>query len=210
MFMLQSIHMYTISEFAKKVGVTVHTLQRWDREGRLVAKRTHTNRRYYTEEDLAYVLGQSNPVSRKTIVYCRVSSQAQKPDLKNQREVLEQFCVARGIAVDEWIEEIGGGMNFKRKKFLKLVDEIIAQEIGVLIIAHKDRLSRFGFSLIEHLCKKASCELLVMNTQSLSPEQEMVEDLMTIIHCFSSRLYGLCNYRKSLKKALKDDTRASD
>ena len=197
--------MYTPSEFAEKIGVTVHTLQRWDREGRLIAKRTHTNRRYYTDEDTYRVLGESPHTSKTTVVYCRVSSAAQKPDLVNQRRMLEQFCAARGIAVDEWVEEIGGGLNFKRKRFLAVVDRIVAGEIGILVIAHKDRLARFGFALIEHLCEQARCEIVVLNAESLSPEQEMVEDLMTIVDCFSSRLHGLRNYRKSLKKALEDD-----
>jgi len=197
--------MYTPSEFAKKINVTVHTLQRWDREGRLVAKRTHTNRRYYTDEDAHRVLGEFPQTSKTTVVYCRVSSTAQRPDLLNQRRTLEQFCVARGRVVDEWIEEIGGGLNFKRKGFLSVIDRIVIGEIGALVIAHKDRLARFGFPLIEHLCEQAHCELVILNTESLSPEREMVEDLMTIVQCFSSRLYGLRNYRKSLKKALEND-----
>ena len=202
--------MYTISEFAQKVGVTVHTVQRWDREGRLVAKRTLSNRRYYTDEDLQQVLGTSPQKDQQMVGYCRVSSQAQRPDLVNQRRMLEQFCAARGLVVDEWVDEIGGGMNFRRKKFLSIIDRIVAGDIGVLVIAHQDRLARFGFPLIEHLCAMNGCELVVMNTESLSPEREMVEDLMTIVHCFSSRLYGLRNYRKSLKKALEDDTRTQD
>lgn len=202
--------MYTPSEFGKKIGVTVHTLQRWDREGRLVAKRTHTNRRYYTNEDIERVFGPLVKVQGITVVYCRVSSVAQKPDLANQRGMLEQFCAARGMVVDEWIEETGGGLNFKRKRFLTLVDRIVAGEIKTLVLAHKDRLVRFGFGLMEHLCERAGCEVIIMNTESLSPEREMVEDLMTIVHCFSSRLYGLRNYRKSLKKALEDDTQSPD
>ena len=195
--------MYTIGEFAKRVGVAVHTLQRWDREGRLRPKRTLSNRRYYTEEDVATVLGNVLPVrQKKIVVYCRVSSPTQKVDLAHQRQVLEQFCSAQGFAVDDWIEEIGGGLNFKRKHFLTLVDGIVAREIGILVIAHKDRLTRFGFDLLAHLCEVHHCELLVMNTESLSPEQEMVQDLMAIIHCFSSRLYGLRNYRKALKEAM--------
>ncbi len=204
--------MYTIGEFAKKVGVAVHTLQRWDREGRLQSHRTLNNRRYYTDADVATVLGTSLEAGgqRKSVVYLRVSSPAQKPDLVNQRKALEQFCVARGIIVDEWMDEIGGGLNFQRKRLLSLVDRIVAGEIGRLIIAHKDRLARFGFDLIAHLCERHQCELLVLNTESLSPEQEMVQDLMTIIHCFSSRLYGLRNYRKALKEALAHGHNADD
>ncbi len=147
-----------------------------------------------------------SPERRKVVVYCRVSSAAQKPDLTNQRQMLEQFCAARGIAVDEWVEEIGSGMNFKRKKFLALIDRIVVGEIETLVTAHQDRLTRFGFDLLEHLCEQANCTLVVMNSESLSPEREMVEDLMTILHCFSSRLYGLRNYRKALKEALADDS----
>jgi len=206
--------MYTIGAFAKKVGIAVHTLQRWDREGRLHPKRTLSNRRYYTEDDVATVLGISPaPQHKKSVVYLRVSSPTQKPDLAHQRDVLEQFCSARGVRVDEWIEEIGGGLNFKRKHFLALVDGIVAQEIGILVIAHQDRLTRFGFDLMAHLCEAHHCELLVMNTESLSPEQEMVHDLMSIIHCFSRRLYGLRKYRKALKEALAhahDDQRPQD
>jgi len=195
--------MYTIGEFAKLVGVVPKTLQRWDREGRLKAHRTVTNQRYYTDEDLAIVLGlEKHAKKKRCVVYCRVSSPAQKPDLVNQRQNLEQFCTARGLVVDEWFEEIGGGLNFQRKKFLALVDSIIAGDVGMLVIAHKDRLARFGFPLIEHLCEMHYCELIVMNNQSLSPEQELTQDLLTILHCFSSRLYGLRNYRKTLKEAL--------
>jgi putative resolvase len=199
------VSMYTVGEFAKRVGVAVKTLQKWDREGRLTAHRAVNNRRYYTDADLAVALGldpAQQQTTRKSVVYCRVSSAAQKPDLQNQRQVLEQFCAARGIAVDEWIDEIGGGLNFQRKQLLRLVDDIVAGKIGTLVIAHKDRMARFGFDLIAHLCEQHRCDLLVLNTESLSPEQEMVQDLMTIIHCFSSRLYGLRNYRKTLQEAL--------
>jgi excisionase family DNA binding protein len=101
--------MYTIGEFAQRVGVAVKTLQKWDREGRLPAHRTLNQRRYYTDDDLAVVLGIDQPRHpRRTIVYCRVSSPAQKADLLKQLQVLEQFCAAQGITVDDWLEEIGG------------------------------------------------------------------------------------------------------
>ncbi|HEX2906432.1 MAG TPA: IS607 family transposase [Phototrophicaceae bacterium] len=202
--------MYTPAEFAKKIGVTVHTLQRWDREGRLVAKRTHTNRRYYTDDDLPQVLGQLPEPSGRTVVYCRVSNAAQQPDLARQRQLLEQFCAARGLAVDEWIEEIGGGLNFKRQGFLALIDRILAREIGTLVIAHQDRLVRFGFPLIEHICNVTGCQLIVMNTESLSPPRELIEDLLIIVQGFSSRVPGLRHIQKMLTKTLKDGPPASD
>jgi excisionase family DNA binding protein len=197
---------YSITEFARRLGVTVKTLQRWDREGRLVALRTPTNRRVYTDEHLYQVLPQRQSQERATVVYMRVSGQAQKPDLVNQRAVLKQFCAARGLAVSQWVSEIGGGLNFKRPKFLALIDRIVTNQVGMVVMAHKDRLMRFGFDLFAHLCRSHGCEVVVMNTETLSPEQEMVQDLMTITHCFSARLYGLRNYRKALDRALKDST----
>jgi putative resolvase len=198
--------MYTPAQFARRVNVSVKTIQKWDRLGILPAKRTITNRRYYTDEDLSAALRIPRvPSVRRTVAYCRVSSQAQKPDLANQKRILEQYCQQQHIEVDEWIMEIGGGMNFKRKQFLRLVDQILAGEVERLVLAHQDRLARFAYSLLVHLCQSHQCELLVMNTEELSPEQELVQDLITITHCFSSRLYGLRNYRKALEKAIADD-----
>src|SRR6266566_5244038 len=203
--------MYTPSQFAKKVGVSVKTIQKWDRIGVLPAKRTITNRRYYTDEDLAAALRLPRlQKDRRTVAYCRVSSQAQQPDLLNQQAVLQVYCERQGIVVDEWILEIGGGLNFERKQFLKLVDAIVAGEIACVVLAHRDRLARFGYKLLAHLCQTHQCKLVVMNSETLSPEQELVQDLITITRCFSSRLYGLRNYRKALQKALKDDQSAQD
>jgi predicted site-specific integrase-resolvase len=202
---------YNAAQFAKLAGVSVKTLQRWDREGRLKpAARTPGNRRLYTPEQLNQVLNRVSKIKQVTIAYLRVSSQGQKPDLSNQRAALEQFCIARGIAVDEWISEIGGGLNFKRPKFSDLVDRIVRSELSTLVIAHKDRLARFGYELLAHLCETHGCQIVVLNTESLSPEQELVQDLMKIVHCFSSRLYGLRNYRKAIQKALTDDQGTQD
>lgn len=202
---------YNISEFSKVIGVAVKTLQRWDREGRLTPTRTPGNRRVYTDDHVAQATGLvRKTIERKTVVYMRVSSPAQKPDLENQYVNLQQFCIASGIAVDEWVKEIGGGLNFARPKFLKIVDAIVFGQVEQLVIAHKDRLVRFGYELLEHLCQRHGCKLIVMNVESLSPEQEMIQDMLAIVHCFSSRLYGLRNYQKALREALENDTRAQD
>ena len=193
---------------ARLLGCSVKTLQRWEREGRLIpVARTDSNRRLYTEAQIREFIGLRQSASEPTrlIAYCRVSSAAQKPDLANQRKVLEEFVVAKGLANVEFVEEVGGGLNFKRKRFLALMDEIGRREVKTLILAHRDRLTRFGFEWFEHFAKINGCELLVLNQERLSPQQEMVQDLMTIVHCFSSRLYGLRNYRKKLDDALKKD-----
>jgi putative resolvase len=200
----------TITQAAQMLGVTVKTMQRWEREGRLVPiARSETNRRRYTTDQIQEFLGMRKygvvDSSKRMVAYCRISSQAQKPDLKNQRRILEEFCIAKGLANVEFIEEVGGGLNFERKKFTALMDAVGRGEVGMLIIAHKDRLTRFGFEWFAHYAKINGCELLVLNQERWSPEQEMVQDLMTIVHCFSSRLYGLRNYRKKLNEALKGD-----
>src|SRR6266702_2947551 len=203
--------MYTPSQFAKKVGVSVKTIQKWDRIGVLPAKRTITNRRYYTDEDLRLALRLPGvQKDRRTVAYCRVSSQAQQPELANQQAVLRAFCKQQAIQVDEWITEIGGGLNFERKQFLRLIDAILAGEVACVVLAHPDRLARFGYQLLLHLCRTHQCKLVVMNTETLSPLEELVQDLITITQCFSSRLDGLRNYRKALQKAIKDDQSAQD
>lgn len=90
-------------------------------------------------------------------------------------------------------------MNFKRKKFLALMDRIQHGEIERLIIAHKDRLVRFGFDLIAHIAEESGCEIVVVNQPSCSPEQEMVEDMLAIVHTFSCRLYGMRKYKQQLQ-----------
>jgi predicted site-specific integrase-resolvase len=194
--------MYTLGKAAKYLGYVPKYLQRLDREGKLVAYRTMTNQRYYTKDQLDRFLGISNIV-KVSVAYCRVSSQAQRPDLKNQRSILENFCITKGYENVEYIEEIGGGLSFKRPLFQQLVLDIMSKKVDKLIIAHKDRLSRFGFELIKFVCDQNDCKIICIESEQLSPEQEMVQDLMTIVHCFSSRLYGLRNYKKSLKEALK-------
>ncbi|MGO4576678.1 IS607 family transposase [Cupriavidus sp. 2TAF22] len=200
---------YSTGKAAEMLGVSVKTLQRWEREGRLIpASRSDSNRRVYTEQQLADFRGlqrSGGKAPTRVVVYCRVSSAAQKPDLANQRRVMEEFVVARGLANVEFIEEIGGGLNFQRKRFQALMNEIGQREIRVLVVAHSDRLTRFGFEWFEHYAKTNGCEILVLNQERLSPEQEMVQDLMTIVHCFSSRLHGLRNYKKKLQEALDAD-----
>ncbi|SMD20637.1 Predicted site-specific integrase-resolvase [Kibdelosporangium aridum] len=139
---------------------------------------------------------------RKTVVYCRVSSPGQRDDLASQVAAMEQFCLARGLAVDEWVTEVGGGMNLVRGKFLNLMDAVERGDVAILVIAHKDRLARFGFDYLNHVATKNGCEILVVNQESLSPQQEMVEDLLAIVHTFSCRLDGLRRYEKTLKEEL--------
>jgi predicted site-specific integrase-resolvase len=100
---------------------------------------------------------------------------------------------------------VGGGLTFKRKRFLEILDAIGRRAVKALMLAHRDWLTRFGFEWFEHVARSNGSELLVLNQERLSPEQDMVQDLMTIVPGFSSRLYGLRNDRKKLNEALKQD-----
>ena len=189
---------YSIGEFAKRIGRSPGTVRRWEQEGKITPKRLPSGHRYFDESDVRLMLGGA-PVSRVTAVYCRGSGSGQKDDLASQVKAMETYCLNAGIAVDEWIEEIGGGMDFKRKKFLALIDRIQHGEIERLIVAHKDRLVRFGFDLISHIAEESGCEIVVLNQPSCSPEQEMVKDMLAIVHTFSCRLYGIRKYRQQLQ-----------
>jgi putative resolvase len=127
-----------------------------------------------------------------------VSSAGQKKDLCSQRNAVEAFCLAAGKAIDQKFEDIGSGLNYKRKYFLLLMEMVETGEVAEIIVAHKDRLVRFGFEWFEKFCKDHGAKILVMNSEALSPEEEMTKDLLSIIHCFSSRLYGLRKYKKKI------------
>jgi putative resolvase len=189
---------YRIHEFAERIGRSPATVRRWEREGKIVAKRLPSGHRYFDESDVRAMMGAA-PEKRETVVYCRVSSAGQKDDLASQVAAMEMYCRLAGIPVDHWIQEVGGGMNFKRKHFLAIVDRIQRGEIAKLLIAHKDRLMRFGFDLFHYIATKNGCEVVVVNQESLSPQQEMVEDLMAIVHTFSCRLYGMRKYKSEIK-----------
>ena len=114
---------------------------------------------------------------------------------------MEAYGLGAGVAVDEWLSEIGGGLNFKRKVFLSLMERIEKREIAHLPVAHRDRLTRFGFDWFEHFATQHGCTITVVNRESLSPQEEMVEDWMSIVPAFSCRLYGLRPYRKPIRGA---------
>ncbi len=198
--------MLTLSQAAARAGVHVKTLQRLDRVGRLTATgRTATGRRWYAEADIDAFFGitlEQKASDARPFAYCRVSSAAQKPDLQNQKRVLGDFCAARGLAEVVWVEEVGGGLNYGRPRFLDLMDRVERGEASHLILAHKDRLTRFGYPWFERFATRHGCQVLVLDDERLAPEREMVEDLMTIVHGFSRRLSGLKDTKKHLRQSL--------
>ncbi len=191
---------YKPNEFSKMIGVSVKTLQRWDREGKFKAYRTPSNRRYYTHKQYIDYMGDSNSTHGKIVIYTRVSTSNQKDDLNNQVEFLKQYANAKGMIIDEVFEEIGSGLNYNRKKWNKLIEDCMLGNIKTVLIAHKDRFIRFGYDWFERFLKSHGVDIIVVNNEKLSPQEEMVNDLISIIHVFSCRIYGLRKYKKQIKE----------
>jgi putative resolvase len=201
---------YSPKQFGQMVGRSVKTLQKWDREGTLKAHRSPTNRRYYTHGQYLAYRGLTADSAGKTVVYARVSSASQKPDLANQVAALREYCERHDYTPDEWIEEVGSGLNYRRRQFNRLMELIELGQVRRLVIAHKDRLVRFGFEWFAAFCERHGTDLVIVNGDSLSPEQELVQDLLSIVHVFSARLSGLRSCKKVIRDAaLHQDTSPS-
>jgi putative resolvase len=194
-------HTYSPKEFGKLIGKSVNTLQKWDRKGILPAHRSPTNRRYYSHDQYLEYRGLKSTEQGKTMAYARVSGPAQKPDLVHQKATLQAFCDAAHIRVDEWMQDIGSGLNYKRKAFNDLLEEVELGRVRRIVIAHRDRLVRFGYGWFEVFCKRHNTEIVVIDGEQMSPEQELVQDLMAIITVFATRLHGLRSYKKVIKNA---------
>lgn len=181
----------TPREAMQILQVSDKTLRNWDEDGRIASIRTPAGHRRY---DIDSVL---SPVKkhRKTLLYCRVSSAKQKHDLERQADYLQSL-----FTHGEVIKEVGSGLNYRRKGLLSLLGQVLSGDVSEVVVSYKDRLARFGVELIEWYCEQFDCKLVVLNRSDLSPEREMVEDILAIVHCFSCRLYGLRKYKTQIKE----------
>ena len=197
---------YKVGEFAEKVGVSISTLQRWDRTKVLKSKRTPTNQRYYTDEDLNKVLNleAETKSKRKNVGYCRVSTQGQKHNLENQQEFVSIYSLSNGVILDEIYTDIGSGLNYKRQNWSKLLKQVEANEIDKIYITYKDRFVRFGYEWFEEFCASHGTEIIVLNQKQTSPEEELTEDLLSILHVFSERNHELRRCKTEINKELKE------
>lgn len=200
-------YMIKPKEMAKRLGVTVQTLQNWDNNGKLKAHRTPTNRRYYTEDQYQTYTGLQNNAKRLNVLYARVSTYGQKDDLQNQLTFIRQYANAKGIIIDQDFTDIGSGLNYKRKEWNQLLNMVMQDKINQIFITYQDRFIRFGFDWFDNLCKQHGTKIIVINNPHTSPDQELVSDLISIIHVFSGRLYGLRKYKNKLKN---DDSLTGD
>jgi len=194
-----------IGKASKILGVSEITLRRWDSEGKLPSIKTQGGHRRYDISKLKpelvhkYTLLNDN---RKTIAYARVSSHDQKSDLDRQKQVLELYCSQNGWTY-EIISDLGSGMNYHKKGLTRLLNEILADKIGRLVLTHKDRLLRFGAELVFSICEAKSVEVVIINKGGETTfEEELAIDVLEIITVFSARLYGA---RSKKNKKLLDD-----
>jgi len=183
--------MYSIGEFSKLIGKSVYTLRVWDKNKKLIpAYRTKGNQRMYSDAQLNEVLQISKPINRFNVGYVRVSANHQKDDLDRQYEMLEMYLNKQGEEF-KIISDIGSGINYSKKGLKELLKLISQNKVNKLYISFKDRLVRFGFELIEEICKLHNVEIIVINkSEDKTDEQEMIEDIMNIIHVFSCRMNG--------------------
>ena len=175
------------------LGVSISTLRRWDAAGKLVPERAPSGRRRYRVSDVATFnpLGvDTAALTRKTVAYARVSSHDQKSDLERQIKVLEMYCAAHGWE-HEVIRDLGSGMNYKKKGLTTLLDLIIDDQVGRLVLTHKDRLLRFGAELVFAVCEAKHVEVVIINQgDDRSFEEELASDVLEIVTVFSARMYG--------------------
>ena len=199
-------NLYRTSDVMEILGISKKTVENYEKKGLLVPERVGRTK-FFTQEMINKLLNikrKKKSFKKKVIGYYRVSTNSQKKELKNQLKYLETFSLKSGKIVDEYLTDIGSGINFKRKNLQKIINMVLNQEVSEVIVTYKDRLARFAFDLLEWLFESNGCKITVINIERSSPQKELVEDLMSIIHVFSTRLYGLRQYKRKIKKAVED------
>lgn len=183
----------TPQEAHKLFGFHPKTLNRWALAGKIDFIRSVGGHARYSVDSLTQVSHSED--TRKIILYARVSTAGQKEDLQSQSDYISKAYPQCRV-----ISETGSGMNFKRKKFIEIMEAVAKKEVKLIVVAHKDRLTRFGFEFIEWFCQLHQCEIEIINNAYKTPHQELVDDFMAIMHCFSSKLYFLRRYKDEIKK----------
>lgn len=185
---------------AEALGVHPNTLRKWADSGQIKHIRTASGQRKY---DVADYLGKNREV--RTLCYCRVSSHKQRDDLERQVDHMrKRFPKA------EIVKDIGSGLGFKRKGLEAILERAIDGDKPRVVSAHKDRLSRFGYDLIRWIVERSGGEVVVLDKSDLSPREELVQDLLTILHVFSCRMHGLRPYKNEIDKAFSDKSAEGD
>ena len=179
-------------EACEFLQVSISTLRKWDREGKIDTYRTPgKHRRYSTQLSTKISRNIVTDVQKQKICYCRVSSPHQKNDLQRQKEFLQSKYPDYRI-----VQDIGSGINWKRGGLKTILELAMQNKLETVVVAHKDRLCRFAFELVQWVLETNNVELVVLDESICSTEQELAEDLLSIIHVFSCRQMGKRRYKK--------------
>ena len=192
-------------EVANLLGVTSHTVCMWRKEGKLPFLKINDRVVLHKIEDVEKLLNlQENLFSdnskRINVIYARVSTNKQKDDLQKQIQILNDYCNSNGYIISETFSEIASGMNEDRKELNNLINLVINKKIDTVFVTYEDRLTRFGFKYFENLFDRYDTKIVVLNNKinEMSYEEELTQDLISIVHHFSMKMYS--NRRKQLKQ----------
>ena len=178
---------------AEILGLHPNTLRSYADQGKIPHYRNAAGQRLYDVD--SYLQGnQENNQEAETVCYCRVSSHKQKDDLQRQVQFMQERFPDANIVTD-----VGGGLNFQRKGLVSLLERLHRGDKLQIVVAHRDRLARFGFELIQWMAEQNGGEILVLDNTDHSPQQELTEDILAILHTFSCRLHGLRRYRNQIQ-----------
>ena len=191
--MNETISDYITTQEARRIlDVTTQTLRKWDSEGKVRTIRTPSNQRRYHKQDIYDIIGRnSNSIQKEQVVYARVSSKKQMDDLTRQVDFLRTKFPNHLVVTD-----VGSGINWKRKGIETILERALFGTIDEVVVAHKDRLFRFAFGLFERLFQMCKVRLIVLDMDdNKSTEQELAEDLLSIVHIYSCRNMGRRRYK---------------
>lgn len=186
------------------LGITQQTLYNWTKEGKIKFQKISDHLNIYDDNSVYALIGnKQNKRNKKIISYSRVSTQNQKEQLKEQTQRIYDSCISRGIKLDKQLEDIKSGMSEDRPGFQELIRMVVKNEVELVVVENKDRLIRFGYSIIESIFKYFGTNILVLNDtiENKTYEQELTEDLISIIHYFTMKSYS---HRRKLNKLRKD------
>lgn len=187
-------------EVMELYNITRVTLSNWVKNGKIKYTIKPSGHYDYHPHDIL------KPKETKTVIYARCSTTSQKENLDRQIDRLKSYASAQGLIVNEIYSEIGSVLNYNRKKYRKLYESIILGQIDTLIIEYKDRILRIGFDDFNELCRLHNVNLIIVDEsidKNKSKQQEIVEDMISIIHHFSSKMYSN-RKRKKIIDTIKD------
>ena len=186
------------------LGITRATLCKYVKLGFIKVTKMPNGRYSYDDDTVYSFIGlKKNKHNTNIISYSRVSTQNQKFQLKEQEQRIYNSCISRGLKLDSQYSDIKSGLSFDRKGFQKVVEEVIKGNVELLVIENKDRLVRFGYEILEGIFNYFGCKILVLNDtiSNKTYEQELTEDLVSIIHYFTMKSYS---HRRKLNKIRKE------